>query len=143
MANFLDQTRREINERLAELRPLLDEYNSLQVAAEALGGIAAAPANGTAATPARRGPGRPRGSKSGAGARTRRAATGARRGGRPKGTGKRATQALAAITDQPGITVGELASKMDVNKTYLYRVLPALQSEGKITKKGRGWHPKS
>lgn len=61
--------------------------------------------------------------------------------GRRRGTGKRAAEALAAITAQPGITVPELVSKIKVNQTYLYRVLPGLRQEGKITKQGRGWHP--
>lgn len=148
MADFLDQKRREINERLAELKPLIAEHNRLQAAAEALGGITPPSANGSAAASARRGPGRPRGSKSRrtAAAKTVRATTprvAASRPGRRKGTGKRAAEALAAITAQPGITVPELASKIKVNQTYLYRVLPGLRQEGKIAKQGRGWHPKS
>lgn len=143
MGNFLDRIRSDIDERLAELHPLIDEHNSLEIAAKALGNAAASSASGSTAAPARRGPGRPRGSKTGTTAKARSAAVSAPRQGRRKGTGKRSAQALAAITDQPGITPGELASRMDVNKTYLYRVLPSLQSEGKITKKGRGWHPKS
>lgn len=143
MANFLEQKRTEIDNRLAELRPLLDEYNRLQVAADALGSVTASVSNGATTTaPGRRGPGRPRGSKTRTSAATRSAATSTRRGGRRAGTGKRAVQTLAAITEQPGITVPELVRKMKVNQTYLYRVLPGLQKEGKIVKQGRGWHPK-
>lgn len=145
MPDFLDEKRREINERLAELKPLIDEYSRLQVAAEALGGIASPSANGSAAAPVRRGPGRPRGSKNRrttvakTARSTSRGASGRRR---RSGTGTRAAQALAAIIEQPGITVPELAGKMKVNQTYLYKVLPGLQKEGKIVKQGRGWHPK-
>ena len=64
------------------------------------------------------------------------------RRGRPKGGGKRATEALTHITAQPGITIPELASKMGIKQNYLYRVLPTLEQAGSVTKKGRGWHPK-
>ena len=36
----------------------------------------------------------------------------------------------------------ELAAKMDIKGTYLYKVLPPLEQTGKIHKEGRGWHPK-
>jgi DNA-binding IclR family transcriptional regulator len=66
----------------------------------------------------------------------------ARRGGRPKGGGKRATEALSLVRAQPGITIPELAAKMGIKQNYLYRVLPGLEKEGKLEKKGRGWYPK-
>jgi hypothetical protein len=31
---------------------------------------------------------------------------------------------------------------MSIKPNYLYRVLPSLQKEGKIAKKGRGWEAK-
>lgn len=172
MTDFLDEKRREINDRLAELKPLIDEYNRLEAAATALAGVrgsapASARASATAApaAPAKRGPGRPRGSKS-------RTATGKRRGrppgrktetaaaatatpaaatttatprraGRRKGSGTRAAQALSFVTGQPGITIPELAAKMGIKQNYLYRVLPGLEQEKKIKKQGRGWHPAS
>jgi len=63
------------------------------------------------------------------------------RGGRPKGGGMRAAQALSLMQAQPGVTIPELAAKMDIKENYLYRVLPGLQQEGKIRKEGRGWFP--
>lgn len=66
-----------------------------------------------------------------------------RRAGRRKGSGTRSAQALAFVKGQPGITIPELAAKMGIKQNYLYRVLPALEQEGKISKQGRGWHPKS
>ncbi|HEY5285497.1 MAG TPA: hypothetical protein VIJ50_00150 [Solirubrobacteraceae bacterium] len=169
MTDFLDEKRREINDRLAELKPLIDEYTRLQDAAAALAGVggtapraaAGAPA-ASSATPARRGPGRPRGSKSRTtGARRGRppkaakaaeattaaapaaAATPRRRAGRRKGSGTRAAQALQFVSGQPGITIPELAAKMGIKQNYLYRVLPGLEQEKKIKKQGRGWHPAS
>jgi DNA-binding IscR family transcriptional regulator len=60
----------------------------------------------------------------------------------PRAGGKRATEALTHITRQPGITIPELASKMGINQSYLYKVLPTLEQTGSVTKQGRGWHPK-
>ena len=31
---------------------------------------------------------------------------------------------------------------MGIKQNYLYRVLPGLRQEGKVVKRGRGWHPK-
>jgi hypothetical protein len=88
------------------------------------------------ATVERKGPGRPKGTAKKVGRPK------ARRGGRPKGGGKRATEALSLVRGQPGITIPELAAKMGIKQNYLYRVLPGLEKEGKLQKKGRGWHPK-
>jgi hypothetical protein len=152
VTDFLDEKRREINDRLAELKPLIDEYNRLEAAATALAGVrGSAPSTTATATPAapvRRGPGRPRGSKSRKTTATRTASeatdagtTPRRRAGRRKGSGTRAAQALSFVTGQPGITIPELAAKMGIKQNYLYRVLPGLEQEKKIKKQGRGWHP--
>jgi hypothetical protein len=154
MVDFLQQKQREIAARLAELKPLIDEYERLQAADAALNGLSAtsAPARTTRrqSTHTRRGPGRPRGSgsRSSAAAATtspRRPSSraGQARRGRPKGGGKRATEALTHITTQPGITIPELASKMGIKQNYLYRVLPTLEQAGSVVKQGRSWHPKS
>jgi len=116
MADFLDEKRREIDARLKELRPLVDEYNRLEKASAALAGVG----NGgtrTTRTPRRRGRGRPRGS------------------------GTRAKQALELVRARPGITISELAEAMNIHANYLYRVMPTLESEGQVVKRDRGWHP--
>jgi hypothetical protein len=152
VTDFLDEKRREISDRLAELKPLIDEYNRLEAAATALAGVggSAPSARATTAAPVRRGPGRPRGSKSRKAAATTRSAAPAaapagatprRRAGRRKGSGTRAAQALSFVNGQPGITIPELAAKMGIKQNYLYRVLPGLEQEKKIKKQGRGWHP--
>ena len=159
MNDFLDEKHREIRDRLKKLQPAVDEYRRLEAAASALAGVGgAARASVAAAVAGRRGPGRPRGSgKKRAAAtatatRTRTAAkpkrkaaraTGRRRAGRRKGSGTRAVEALALVKGQPGITIPELAAKMGIKQNYLYRVLPGLEKEGKVTKRGRGWYPKS
>ena len=136
MADFLEQKRKEIEERLKELRPLIEEARQLEAAAAALAGVGAAKVKSAV----RRGPGRPRGSGGGSRRATKRA-TGRR--GRPRGSGTRAAQALALVKAQPGITITELAEKMGIKQNYLYRVLPVLEAERKVTKKGRGWHPRA
>ena len=76
----------------------------------------------------KRGPGRP--------PRIRRRPPPRRRGG------TRADQAVKIITENPGIGVSELGKKMKLKPpNYLYRVLPDLEKEGRIKKKGRGYHP--
>jgi hypothetical protein len=149
VTDFLDEKRREITDRLKELKPLVDEYNRLESAASALagvGGSSSASASATAA-PRRRGPGRPRGSRSTTKAKTTKVARkpgrpAGRRAGRRKGSGTRAAEALGFVQGQPGITIPELAAKMGIKQNYLYRVLPGLEQEGKVKKQGRGWHPR-
>ncbi len=151
MTDFLDEKRKEISERLKELKPAVDEYNRLEAAASALQGVGGSSATATI-TPRRRGPGRPRGSVGRKAARTAAPAkaagkkagrpTGKRRAGRRKGSGTRAAEALSFVQGQPGITIPELAAKMGIKQNYLYRVLPGLEQENKVSKQGRGWHPK-
>jgi hypothetical protein len=155
VTDFLDKKRQEINKRLAELKPLAEEYQQLQAAAKALSKIpAAAGAASSAATPAaspvkatRKKPGRPKGSgkKVGRppGSAKAAASPAKRRAGRRKGSGLRGNQALSLVQGQPGITIPELAAKMGIKQNYLYRVLPGLKQEKKVEKKGRGWHPKA
>lgn len=149
MTDFLDEKRQEINQRLSELRPLVDEFQRLEAAAAALEGVrgngaAAAPASAAAAAPAkRRGPGRPRRAAAAAPSAKPAAATPRRRAGRRKGSGTRSAQALTFVQEQPGITIPELAARMGIKQNYLYRVLPSLEQEGKVAKQGRGWHAKA
>jgi ribosomal protein S25 len=151
VTDFLDEKRKEISNRLRELKPAVDEYNRLEAAASALANVRGSAS--ASATPKRRGPGRPRGSGTRAKAARATAATkakrkkpgrppGRRRAGRRKGSGTRAAQALSFVQGQPGITIPELAAKMGIKQNYLYRVLPGLEQEGKVKKQGRGWLPR-
>jgi hypothetical protein len=147
VADFLDEKRKEITDRLTELKPLVDEYNRLQAAQAALDGVGGS-SSARSTTTTRRRPGRPRGSRSSGATATATKATrkagrpAKRRAGRRKGSGTRAAQAYSLVQGQPGITIPELAAKMGIKQNYLYRVLPGLEQEGKVTKRGRGWHPK-
>jgi ribosomal protein S25 len=152
VTDFLDEKHKEITERLKELKPLVDEFNRLEAAASALakviGSAASEATSAVAATVThRRRRGRPRRSKA--------TVTPARMPASPesasakpvakrktqgrKRSGKRARQALALIRANPGISVSEMAKKMGIDGTYLYKVLPPLEREGKIRKEGRGW----
>ena len=113
--NFLEEKRSEIEARLKELKPLHEEYLTLQKATEALDGVD----------------------------RPKRASTGPRRGrrGRPRGSGGTSAKALAVIRENPGISVTELARELKMrHPNYLYRVLPQLESQGAVRKDGKGWH---
>jgi hypothetical protein len=114
VSNTVDQARTLLERRLRELD---EERKQVETALAGLG------------RSARRGPGRPRATAT----RTRR-----RRGS------TRADQAVRLIKDNPGISVSELGRKMKLNHpNYLYRVLPDLQKEGRIKRKGKGYHPGS
>ncbi len=52
-----------------------------------------------------------------------------------------AAQALSVIEKQPGISIPELAGRMGVKQNCLYRVLPKLEDQGKVSRHGRGWYP--
>ena len=129
MTDFLDEKRQEIDTRLRELRPLVDEYQRLEQAAAALAGVTkTSSTRGGSTRTSRRAPSR------------RRSGGGGKRG-RPRGSGKRALQAHELVSARPGITIPELADAMKIQTNYLYRVMPTLQAEGKIRKEGKGWHP--
>ena len=133
MADFLDEKKREIDARLKELRPLVDEYHRLEAAAAALDGVRRRCRPRPAAPPARRRSARPQ---------PRPPARAPRRRGRPRGSGTRSKQALELVRTRPGITIPEIAEAMGIQQNYLYRVLPALQKDGLVRKEGRGWHPR-
>ena len=120
----MDEKRKEIDARLRELRPLVDEYNRLEKAAAALAGV-----GGSARLP------------HAGGAPRRRAAGTRRRRGRPRGSGNRAKQALELVRARPGITIAELADAMGIKANYLYRVMPTPPEGGQVKKRGKGWHP--
>lgn len=110
VSNTVDQARTLLERRLRELD---EERRQVEAALAGLG------------KSAKRGPGRPRGT---------------RRRGRRGST--RADQAVKIITENPGIKVSELGRRMKLNHpNYLYRVLPDLEKEGRVKKRGSGYHP--
>jgi hypothetical protein len=130
--DFLSRQRKMITSRLDELRPLYEEYLTLEKAQQALDQVSA---------PIRRivGRGSPRPATRTAAKRGRPAAK--RKTTRTRRPGGRAEEALAVIKANPGITIPELADKLGIRPNYLYRVTAQLQKERKIRKRGRGFHP--
>ncbi|WP_310720617.1 MarR family transcriptional regulator [Conexibacter sp. JD483] len=119
---------KEIEGRLRELRPLLDEYHRLEAAAAALGGVEL-PRNGRV---------RARGSV------PRSNGVNGTRRGRPRGSrgeNTRAAQAVELVRTRPGITIPELAEHMGIKPNYLYRILPQLEEEGRVRREDKGWLP--
>ena len=55
--------------------------------------------------------------------------------------GTRADQAVALVEQNPGISASEIAKQMKIKPNYLYRVLGEMEKEGRVTKKGREYHP--
>jgi CRP-like cAMP-binding protein len=121
LADFVDSTVKDIDNRLAELQ---QEVTRLQAARAALVGD-------------RRGPGRPPGSKTA----RRRATRSPGRRGRRRGGNTRATQALELVRAQPGITIPQIAESLKIEPNYLYRVMPRLLEDGSVKREGQGWHP--
>lgn len=134
MADFVDEKRQEMESRLKELKPLVDEYHRLEAAVHALAGVGAS-ALRSATAPARSLSPRKRSSSA-------RKSTGTGKRGRPKGSGQRGKQALEIVRAKPGITIPEIAETMGIKQNYLYRVMPGLQQDGLVTKKGKGWYAK-
>jgi len=121
----LQDIRSKIDDRIAELEPLVAEHQELvkiraQLQAEE--------------TPAR-------------GRRRRGTGQSSRRGGadggtrrRTRGGNTRARQAVKLVGDRPGITTAEMAQEMGIDPNYLYRVLPRLEQEGQLERRGKAWH---
>jgi CRP-like cAMP-binding protein len=130
-----------VAQRLAELRPLVDEYNELEQIAERLG---LSQTRATARTARARGTSpRPRASAS-TNARSARRPGGSRGGATRSGgsrTGGRRDQLLAVVQQQPGITVREVGSRLGVDPTSLYRIVHRLEQDGAVRKDGRALLP--
>jgi CRP-like cAMP-binding protein len=107
----------------AMLEPLRAEYEQLK-------GVAATFDRGRRATP-RAGPSRRR--------RPARPQAGAPAPG-SGGGGTRAAQAVALIAARPGLTAADLAEAIGISRNYLYRVLPKLEEQGIVVKRGAGYH---
>ncbi len=134
MADFVDSTVKDIDSRLQELK---QEVSKLEAARSALVG-------------SRRGPGRPPGTRSrGSAGASRSTSTATRRGttrraSRPRGRrggNTRANQALELVRSKPGITIPQIAEQLKIEPNYLYRVMPKLVQDGKVSRNGQGWHP--
>ena len=136
MADFLEEKKTEISERLDELRPMVEEFHKLEAALRALEGVDAGGGGGggggSTSSGRQRRSGGGGGNNSGGG-------DGNGRRGRPPGSGTRAKEAADIVKANPGITIPEMAQKMGIQQNYLYRVLPDMEKRGEVRKDGRGW----
>lgn len=133
-SNVLDEALDLVKKRLAELD---EERKRLERALAELGGTVTRrpgrpPGSG-------RGPGRPR--KTAATASTAGTTSAPRKRRRRRRGGTRADQAVALVEQNPGISASEIAKSMKIKPNYLYRVLGEMEKEGRVTKKGREYHP--
>jgi hypothetical protein len=85
VSDFLDDRRREITNRLKELKPVVEEFKRLEAAVEALGGVIGSAASEAGSSAAR--------------VLTRRTRSPKR--GRPPGSGTRSSKATAAAASVP------------------------------------------
>jgi hypothetical protein len=123
MPTILSDLERQVRARLKELEPLVEEAAQLKR-------LLASFEQAQTASP-------PRATSPRRGAQPKKRA----RRGRPAGssTGSRAAEALRLVGERPGITVAELAESMGIGPTYLYRVMPSLERDGKVRKAGKGY----
>jgi transposase-like protein len=133
-SNVLDEALDLVKKRLAELD---EERKRLERALAELGGTVTRrpgrpPGSG-------RGPGRPR--KNAATAAATPAAAPSKKRRRRRRGGTRADQAVTLVEQNPGISASEIAKQMKIKPNYLYRVLGEMEKEGRVTKKGREYHP--
>ena len=117
----VEKARALLEERRSELQA---ELKQVDRAIKDLGGSSSGSRSG-------RGPGRPRGARNGTAPKRRRR----RRGG------TRAEQALKHLTESPGMTAAEISSKLGIKPNYVYRVMAELETDGKVKKKGKTYHP--
>jgi predicted HTH transcriptional regulator len=113
----------QVEARLRELEPLVDEHERLTRVVEQLKAEKSSHTTHSRSRVSGRKPARPR-----ARARRRRRVS-------------RSDQALELVASRPGITVREMSNEMGIEPNYLYRVLPNLAKEGKVRRKGEGWAP--
>jgi CRP-like cAMP-binding protein len=120
MADLLDSIRKDINARLTELRPLVQEAAQLQGALDALNGAPSAPrGNGRAAPP-----------------RVRSAAR------RPRGAtarGQARQQIIEYVRAHPGSTAGDIAKALGLNRGSTSTRLTQLAKAGELAKAKRGY----
>jgi len=120
LADHLTDARNALEE---QLKALQEQQRRVERALSELGGEV------------RRGPGRPRGSRSSGGAKRRGAAKPRRR----RRGGTRREQTLELVKQNPGLGVSELAGKLKIKPNYPYRVLGELSAEGLVKKRGKGF----
>lgn len=148
--NLIEDFQTRIDARMAEIHPLVQEYHALQQlrgvisnldAADVAAHIANFPIPGLTGAP---GTGSEPGSE---GAKAKRS-SGAKRGrARTAPAGAPADRSgeghdkeiVALVTAEPGLTAAQLAERLDLPVSVLFRTLPLLQRDGLVRKHGKGF----
>jgi hypothetical protein len=115
--SLIQEVRSNLEERAAELRPLVRELQEVEAALRVL------PKDGAVTRPAR-------------GRNVRRTSSVAKASSsrtRPSG---RSERFLGIVKENPGITMARVAKKMGVQPSALYRIQHSLTKESKIKKSG-------
>lgn len=126
MADLVGQIQRDIEKRLEELRPLIEEKEQLEAVLAALtngvtvgGGASAAPRARVAARP------------------TPRATYAAGRGKRaPRGANREAI--LSVVRERPGVTASEVAAITRIAKPTVHTTISQLKRKGILEPEGSG-----
>jgi hypothetical protein len=134
--------RERVATRLAELEPLVREYQELQRVAAEIGLASPEPASSASEEPEA-----PPAAPAGDAQRARPAAPRRRqprRGpSRVAAAAERDARLLEAVSANPGATVAEIATALGVDAVSLYRPVRDLASTGQVVKRGRGLFPAS
>jgi DNA-binding IclR family transcriptional regulator len=132
-----------VTARLRELAPLVSEFEELRAVADRLGIDVDEVAPGPAATASPRrgraaaGAGSAQAPKKPARARAAGSRPGPKRGSDTKAIGaQRRVDVLKLIQAHPGLTVAQVAERLSVDRTGLYRVIRRLEADGQIRKEG-------
>jgi hypothetical protein len=118
MADLLDSVRKQIDARLRELRPIVEEAATLEAALAALDGSDHTAGASQPAPPSR-------------GHRTRRP-------GRPS-RGWTRVRLVDHLRDNPGSTAGDVAKSLGLKRTSVATRLPQLVKSGDLVKAARGY----
>jgi CRP-like cAMP-binding protein len=119
MADLLDQIRSDLDARLAELRPLVQEAASLEAALEALGNSGGAAGTRGSTAPRRR--------------------RGARSATRRRRRGESRELVIDYVRSHPGSTAGDVAKALGLNRNSVATRLAQLGKSGELVKAQRGY----
>lgn len=156
--DLIDDFQKRIDERMAEIQPLVQEYHALQQLRSAITSldpeavaahVSAFPlpggagdlldGNGFGDVSGGRSRGKRQQSRTPAGKRPGRAAA-ARTEPEPEPSGADYERAaLELIATEPGLTASQMAERLNVPVSALFRLLPPLQRSGRIRKQGKGF----
>jgi DNA-binding transcriptional ArsR family regulator len=129
MTNLVAQIQRDIEQRLAELRPLLAEKDQLEAVLAALksegngaAAVVAAPRRARATTPAA--------------AAARAPYAGGRRQRAPRGANREAI--LQVVRERPGVSAAEVAAVTKIAKPTVHTTISQLKRKGILEPEGTG-----